>query len=241
MDDLHNKQAIQIAIEAKETHPTIFVWATIWLHPCEVSFWKITSWLEIEKEMEKLRTLYQEHKPTICAIGECWIDSFHNRDKWIKEIQTELLIEQCLFARTVWLPVVIHSRSNYPLTHEILKEFTDLHIYLHCRWYWIEELQQAIETFPHLWIWFCWNLTYPKATNIQETLSFLLDHIDTNTERDHHILLETDAPYLSPQLVRWTKNNPSHSIHIYDRVSANHPNTDIKTLTKESFKKLYTG
>lgn len=241
MDDAHNRQAIHIAKEAKKTHQECFVWATVWIHPCEVSFGKITEKKHISQEIKKLKILLESEKESIYAIGECWIDSHHKRDSSIESLQRDLFIAQCDLARETNLPVVIHSRSNYSLTHEILKEYTDLQIYLHCWGYWVEEVQQALQTFPHLWIWFCWNLTYPKAIQIQESLAYLISYISASQQSTHdqHILLETDAPYLSPQKVRGTKNNPAHILHIYERIQRTHPTYPIKTSIEDSFKKLY--
>lgn len=239
MDDLHNKQAIEICSRSKKSHPNIFIWATIWLHPCEVSFWKISSHKDVEREIKKLRKLYKDQSLYICGIGECWIDSYHTRNTEIEEIQTVLFEKQCILARELQLPLIVHSRSNFSLTKKILSNYTDLDIYLHCRWYWPDEIQISLDTFPSLWIWFCWNVTYPKAINIQESFSYMIDYLLPDWNKNHHLLLETDAPYLSPQNVRSKKNCPEFIIHLYQRVQERYPESDIRDMTENAFRKLY--
>lgn len=66
--------------------------------------------------------------------------------------------------------------------------------------------------FEHLYIGFCGNITYKKAEELRETLKLV-----PLTQ----LLLETDAPYLTPQIVRGEDNHPANVRHIYDSVSEN--------------------
>jgi TatD DNase family protein len=54
------------------------------------------------------------------------------------------------------------------------------------------------------WISFAGNVTYPKATDLAEA-----------AERvpDDRLLVETDAPYLTPQVVRKERNQPAYVTH----------------------------
>lgn len=238
--------------------------ATIWLHPCEISFWHITSHTHIDREMEQLKDLYHKNTEHIVGIGECGIDSHRERDDTIQDLQASLFHQQCTFAQEVKLPIIIHSRDNFSLTLEVIKNYPDLKVYFHCRWYSPKDINEAITHLPHLRIGFCGNLTYPKAKNIQNSFDYLVNIISSlptneTKERNHikknletkkdktnefnkgnpHILLETDAPYLSPQAVRGTQNEPAHIQHIYNRVAQAYPTLDIHTLTANAFEKLY--
>ena len=83
--------------------------------------------------MEELKKLYKENSDYIVAIGECGIDSHFERNTDIERLQTKLFHEQCKFAQEVDLPIVIHSRDNFNLSYDIIKNYTDLKIYFHCR------------------------------------------------------------------------------------------------------------
>jgi len=62
----------------------------------------------------------------------------------------------------------------------------------------------------NLYIGFCGNITYKKAEELRETLKIV---------SLSQILLETDAPYLTPQIVRGENNHPANVKYIYDFVA----------------------
>lgn len=61
-----------------------------------------------------------------------------------------------------------------------------------------------------MYIGFCGNVTYKKADELRETIKIV-----PLTQ----LLLETDAPWLSPQAVRGTTNHPANVRYIYEFVS----------------------
>jgi TatD DNase family protein len=215
-----------------ETHGAwdFFYGTTIGLHPWETTFGNITSQEAVDLACIELSSMVKKHNTTIVAIGECGIDSHFERNDTIESLQTQLFIYQCDLAREMSLPLVIHSRDNYDLTQEILQAYTDLDIYFHCRGYTDLEIEKAAKQFPSLWIWFCGNLTYPKAWPLRESFA-------KAKELGIDIILETDAPYLSPQVVRGRQNTPAHISHLYDFV---HKTFDMPAQTFiENTKKLY--
>jgi len=227
-----NLRALHIS---KYNSTDCFVWVALWIHPGEISYsHTINHSQDIQDQMAQLRTLLKRHRDNkhIVAIWECGIDAHFDRDKDIQSLQVELFVSQCELARELNLPIVIHSRDNFTLTLEVLRQFTDLKIYFHCRWYTPDDVMLAVQTLPDLWIWFCGNTTYPKAI-------LLRDSLDKAVELGVNILLETDAPYLSPQSVRWQKNNPSNVQFLYDWASETYPDIDWYSRCKKSFDTLY--
>jgi TatD DNase family protein len=67
-----------------------------------------------------------------------------------------------------------------------------------------------MESFPGSYIGFCGNITYKKADTLRDSLLLV---------PETQLLLETDAPYLTPQAVRGDKNKPSYIVHTYDYVA----------------------
>jgi len=193
---------------SKEYKWDLYMKCTVWLHPYEVIIWNVTE-ENIEDEVNNLRKLYLDNSDYIVAIWEAWIDTHYDGDINMK-LQKKLFRMQCELARDLWLPIVIHSRDDFNSTIEVLKDFSDLKIYFHCRWYGPEEINYIKWKFENLWIGFCGNITYPKAQNIRDSLAVC----DIN-----NILLETDAPYLPPQQLRWKTNYPSNIWYIYDFVA----------------------
>lgn len=64
-----------------------------------------------------------------------------------------------------------------------------------------------------VYVGFCGNITYKKADNIRQSLQ------ERNRSHPQQWVLETDAPYLSPQVVRKYTNTPAFLIHTYEYVS----------------------
>ncbi len=212
---------------------------TLWLHPGETTWWEISSLEKAKEEIEELKTLINENKDYVRAIWECGIDSHYERNNHIEEIQIYLFEEQCKLADKLHLPIVIHSRSNFELSYNIIKQYPQLKVYFHCRSYSPEEVKKLHETLPHLRIGFCGNLTYPKAHNLKESFAYIIEHNSQHSNRKIQRLLETDAPYLSPQKVRGTENVPAHIIHLYNRVEELYPMTKVSEACKEHFLNLY--
>lgn len=204
-DEEYNKNWLTIA---QEYNWDCIVKATLWFHPYEAICGNITN-DNIKNKIEKLRQLYIENKEYIVAIWECGIDTHYDEDLNM-ELQKKLFTAQLELAKKFNLPIVIHSREDFDTTIEILKEYKELKIYIHCRWYWPNEIKIVQDMFPKLRIWFDGNISYPKAQNIRDSLN----SIDLDK-----ILLETDAPYLTPQVKRWETNYPSNVRYIYDFVA----------------------
>ena len=250
VDHTYNTRGIEIASQAQQLFPHTIVKTTIWLHPYEVAIGNITT----ENMDEKLNQLYELYKPSnkdhIIAIGEIGIDIFHPNTEHTLQLQKEIFWLQCQWARTLGLPIVIHSRANRQATHEVLQDFTDLTIYFHCRPYWPDEIRTTKETYPNFYIGFCGNISYPKAENIRKSLRYLIynnedypDHVisgklkdissdnlpspvneaEQNKERGWgwgRLLIETDAPYLAPQSHRGQQNTPTLVKENYTYISS---------------------
>ena len=80
-----------------------------------------------------LEQLYHDYAPSIVAIGECGNDAHHGDYTQVKDLQQKLFHAQCLLARRLNVPIMIHSRDNFEDAFEVLQDFTDLKIYYHCR------------------------------------------------------------------------------------------------------------
>ena len=83
-----------------------------------------------------------------------------------------------------------------------------------------------------LFIGFCGNISYKNAQSLRDTLALVqLDQL----------LLETDAPRLSPQIVRGTTNHPANIQYIYEFVSdqLHIDMKDLATQIERNFHNLY--
>jgi TatD DNase family protein len=115
-------------------------------------------------------------------------------------LQKELFALQCDLAQELNLPIVVHSRDEFNQTIDILQNYKSQTIYFHCWGYGPEEYRKLNDMFPNLFIGFCGNVTYKNAQALRDTLAI----VDKN-----QLVLETDAPYLAPQVVRGQTNHPA--------------------------------
>lgn len=236
-----NKKAIHISKQAQK-HWHNHVLATIGVHPTETVFGDINHIDDIAPLIHQLEQVYHKNKKYIVAIGECGNDAHHGDYKKTKELQKELFFQQGLLARKHKLPLVIHSRDNFDDAFEILKAFVDLKIYFHCRGYGPDEIKKLHHTFPHLRIGFCGNISYPKAQLLRDSFE-QIKILQKNTSSIHkiHFLLETDAPYLTPQTKRGTINVPANIKDIYQYISDtfNIASSLLQEKIKHAFEWLY--
>lgn len=194
----YNTKALHITNTSQQRFPECFVKCAIGFHPCDLQ--EIS---EISISMQKLRDQILAHSEVVVAIGECGIDLHYPDSDSVTTLdkQQEVFNAQCQLARDMNLPLMIHSRDAFEETLEILKAYSDLTLYFHCWGYGEEELKTLLTLFPKLFIGFCWNTTYPKAEALRQSLMIL---------PLENILIETDAPYLTPVPLRGQTNLPEY-------------------------------
>jgi TatD DNase family protein len=147
--------------------PGMWATATAGIHPYEACV-SVVHDENIDEVMKNLADLSRKNADVIVAIGECGIDMHYEHSVATLAAQQEVLRRQCLLARDLGLPVVIHSRDGYQETIEVLKEFPDVVYYFHCFGYGAEELGELLRLFPRIYFGFDGNITYPKAENLRD-------------------------------------------------------------------------
>jgi TatD DNase family protein len=177
------------ALRATEVHEGVF--AAIGRHPNEATGYD-------DAVTEQLRDLAKH--PNCRAIGETGLDYY--RDYAPREDQEKAFAAQIEIAREAGKPLIIHTRAAEDDTVATLaREASDLQVVLHC----FSMPDRLEECLGHgWWISFAGNVTYPKATDLQEAAK--------RTPLDR-MLVETDAPYLTPQVVRKERNRPAYVAH----------------------------
>lgn len=227
-----DKKRTERALQIQKEYPNI-CYTSVWFHPSEAVFSE-----ELRKNKEKylenvknyIEKLVKEDK--IIAIWECGLDYHYEVNEKIKENQKELFILQCDIARKYNYPIIIHSRDAFEDSLKILKKYKDLKIYFHCWGYNEKQVDIVQKEFSNLYIGFDGNITYKKADNLRRSVKA------TNIDK---LLLETDAPYLSPQIVRKYTNKPSYIEYTYDYVCELRwiKRKELEKQIKKNFEKLF--
>lgn len=140
----------------------------------------------------------------IVAIGEIGLDYYYGREN--KESQKELFKKQLDLAQNLKIPVVIHTRDAVEDTINILKKY-NLKGVIHC-------FSGSLET-AQIYIKLGYKLGIGGVSTFKNSK---LNEILKNVELSD-ILLETDSPYLAPEPVRGTKNEPANIKYICNNLS----------------------
>ena len=131
-------------------------------------------------EFEKV---VMENKEKIVALGEIGLDLHHTKRNF--EIQKKVFIKQLDLAGKTGLPVIIHTRKAEKETLEILKDYKDLKIILHCFSGSFNIMREGIK----LGCYFSIPTSIVRSEHFQKMVK------EISNEK---ILTETDSPYLSP-------------------------------------------
>lgn len=182
----------------------------------------------LETELDYLESCLKKDEKAI-AVGEMGLDFFHSYGT--PELQTELAKREIEIANRLSLPIIIHSREAEAETLALLEENpSEAGGIIHCFSYKSETAAKFIEM--GYYISFAGNLTYKKAELIQEAAK----SVPLN-----RLLLETDAPYLSPQKVRSKKNHPGYIGYTYEFAAELRQITleQLIEAVKENFEELF--
>ena len=165
-----------------------FIYASIGIHPSEIKKMK-------ENDLEKLEELVINKK--VVAIGEIGLDYYWDKDN--KEKQKEIFVEQLKLASKYNLPIIIHSREAGNDTLELLKENKQYYKkgIMHCYSYSLELAKEFIKL--DLLLAFGGTLTFLNSKQNKEVVKEI---------EMKYLLIETDAPYLTPHPFRGKLNEP---------------------------------
>ncbi len=184
-----NGVTCRAALAAAERFPQVF--AAIGRHPNEAAGFDDADLAEL--------TALAAH-PRCLAIGETGLDFY--RDYAPRADQERAFDAQIELARSTGKPLVIHTRAAEDPTIATLRaQAAGLDVILHC-FSMPDRLDECVA--QGWWISFAGNVTYPKA----QDLAAAAERVPAE-----RLLVETDAPYLTPQAVRKERNQPAYVTH----------------------------
>lgn len=163
------------------------------IHPCSIS----ENW-EAELATAK-KYLFEQEEIKFCAVGEIGLDYYW--DKSFKETQKEAFEIQIEWAKELELPIVIHVRDSFEDAIEIVEKLNNdkLRGVFHC-FTGSEADANRIIALENFYIGLGGVLTFKNSNLRDEIKNISLEHI----------LLETDAPYLTPAPYRGKRNESSY-------------------------------
>ena len=173
------------AVGVAERHDE--VWATAGVHPHEAMHFDAVARTGLERLLAH---------PRAVAVGECGLDFY--RDSSPRDAQRQAFVEQLELAGAVGKPVVVHSREAAGEMFALLTEHArGLTVVLHC-FSAVDHVELCNER--GYFVSLAGNLTYKRADDLRSAVGRV---------RDDLLLVESDAPYLSPEPHRGSENRPA--------------------------------
>ncbi len=209
-----SRKAIQLASQSE------MMFATVGVHPHDAKSFDETTLAEFRKLAKQ---------PKVVAIGEIGLDFY--RDMSPRPVQKTVFHQQMQLAAELKLPVVIHTREAFRETILIAAEYAGLIPggVFHCFPGDVDEALETIEAGFHLGIGGV--VTYDKSKMARVAAAVPLDKM----------ILETDAPYLTPVPFRGKTNRPSYVRFVRDKIAELRGITpaEVEKITDRSCKKLF--
>jgi TatD DNase family protein len=192
------------AVQLAERYPEVY--AAVGIHPNSCEKWAPHS-------LDELRRLAQHSK--VVAIGEIGLDYYRNPG--LSPLQRDIFRAQLSLAAELNLPVIIHNRDAIEDLFEILEKWVyDIGVdNIKDRPGVIHSFSGSDEIAEHIlslgfYIGISGPVTFKSARDLQEVVRFIdLDRV----------LIETDAPFLTPHPHRGKRNEPGYVIEVARKIA----------------------
>ena len=210
------------AIKLAESHPPLF--AAVGFHPTDLDKFS-------EQAFDEVKQL-ADH-PKVVAIGEIGIDYYWVKEPEQRAFQLEALQQQLTFAAAINKPVIIHMREQDDAwlgqaSLDLLRILSEWHRELEAQDHPLAEKPGVLHSFNgnletahkalalHFYIGVTGPVTYKNA----EEKRNIIKQIPLT-----QLLIETDAPFLTPVPERGKRNEPAFVRYIADKIAEIHKTT----------------
>jgi TatD DNase family protein len=226
-----SQEAVALAANTPE------VYAAIGVHPNDALSWNNHTLIDLRRLVKY---------PKVSAIGEIGLDYY--RDRAPKSLQHEVFVTQLNLAHEADLPVVIHSRNKSENDQQAIQDVLELLSD------WVAELESngsKLSKHPGVLHSYSGNLamakravdlnfmigvtgpvTFKKAQGLREVIAGL---------PVENLLIETDAPFLTPHPYRGKRNEPAYVRYVCEKIAEIHqmPVEKIAGITRINAERLF--
>ncbi len=206
------------SLELAAKHEAIF--GTVGVHPHDAKTYNI----KVEGELRKMLA-----GKKIVGVGEIGLDYY--RDLSPRKMQVSIFERQLRMAVENDLPVVIHSRNSFDETIDILRDYADFLPggVFHCFPGTIDDALKAIDLGFSVGIGGA--VTYPESKMAAVASEIPLESI----------LIETDAPFITPVPFRGKQNQPAYVKYVVSKIAELRQITfdEVEKVTDRNCQKLF--
>lgn len=172
--------------------------ASISLHPHEAAD---MSHSELSEAVEQLRLLAHKDRSRLVAIGECGLDYYYHDSQKTREKQDFLLKKHLELALELDLPVIFHVRNAFSEFFKILDAYPGTRGVVHSFTATKDILQDV--------------LARGLYVGLNGIMTFTRDELQLEAAKEvplDRLVVETDAPFLTPTPFRGTMCQPKHVV-----------------------------
>ncbi len=175
------------------------VYCALGIHPTEAQNAK-------DEDFEKIRGLSSNSK--VVAIGECGLDYYWDKTHVVE--QKKVFLKQIEIAKFLKKALIVHDREAHKDCFDILTQNIqgEIPVIMHCFSGSLEFAQECIK--KDFYIALGGVVTFKNAKKAHE--------IAKNIPLDS-LLLETDAPYLTPEPYRGKRNEPAYVKFVAEKIA----------------------
>lgn len=220
----------RLGVELAQQHRSI--WASVGVHPHEAKYY-----VEDSSALQQLRGLASE--PRVVAIGEIGLDYYYDHSD--KASQQEMLRFQLALAQEHDLPVIFHVRDPKDHTSKVVgPAFKDFFIILND----FKNIKGVVHSFTANRAALDKCLEKGFYIGLNGIMTFTNDHAQLEVAKAvplQKLLLETDAPFLTPVPYRGTICQPKHVVSTAEFLSQlkGEPLEKLAATTSNSAIKLF--
>ncbi len=196
------------------------IYAMVGIFPSEANTYS----QEIEDKM-----IERAKNPKVVAVGEIGLDYYW--DKTFNDIQKNVFIKQINMANKLGLPIVVHDREAHKDTFDILKEINkESKVLFHCFSGSVEFMKEC--TREGWFIALGGVVTFKNAVKMKDVAK----EVPLNK-----LVLETDAPYLTPVPYRGKENKPAYVKYVAEEIASlrNMPVEEIIDITTTNAEEFF--
>lgn len=174
-----------------------YIYAAVGVHPHSAKEWD-------EGYLPRLRELAEN--PKVIAVGEMGLD--YHYDYSPRDVQREVFEHQLRLARELELPVIIHDREAHGDMYDILRRYAPLRGVMHCFSGSVELAEDTLRIGLHIGLGGA--VTFKNARTPVEVAAMV---------PQDRLLLETDAPYMTPVPYRSQRNDSSYISLVAEKIA----------------------
>lgn len=190
-----DRNSFEKVIEISNNYENVY--CALGIHPSEVQNAK-------DEDFDKIIELASDKK--VVGIGECGLDYYW--DKSFVEEQKRAFLKQIEIALSLKKPLIVHDRDAHKDTFDLLKDISEIPIIMHCFSGSLEFAKECIK--KGFYIALGGVVTFKNAKKAHE----VAENIPLE-----NLLLETDAPYLTPEPYRGKRNEPAYVKFVAEKIA----------------------